>query len=65
MKQLIDTLGTVAGVAGIVICIGSGLMRVSGSYYVAGFELTTLFNAGVGMMVFACLAKLEAQSRPG
>lgn len=63
MKQLIDTLGTAAGVAGVLVCVGSGLMRMTGGYYLAGFELTTLFNAGVGMMVFACLAKLEAQSR--
>ena len=66
MQQLLTLSGHIAAVLGILLCVASGLARVSGSYHLAGYEATTLFMVGVGMMVFACLAKLQglsAQSR--
>ena len=66
MQQLLNLTGTVAGVFGALLCAAAGLTRFMGSYYLAGYEATTLFAAGTGIMVFACLVKLEillAQSR--
>lgn len=57
-KRLVLT-GSVSAVAGIAICAVSGLARVAGYYYVFGFQSTTLFNVGVGLMVFTCLLRLE------
>lgn len=59
MNKNIVFAGTATGVAGSVICGISGLARVAGYYYVLGFQSTTLFNVGVGLMVFACMIKLE------
>ena len=63
MSQLLTNAGTVAGVLGALICLVSGLARISGSFYFSNFEATTLFMVGVGLMVFGCLMKLEVLSR--
>ena len=60
MQQLLNLAGSIAGVLGILLCTVGGLARVSGQYHVGGFESTTLFMVGTGVMVFACLVKLEA-----
>jgi hypothetical protein len=60
MPKLLMSIGTIAGALGVLICAISGLARVSGFYYVASYQSTTLFSVGTGLMVFACLVKLEA-----
>ena len=62
MQQLLTLSGHIAAVLGILLCLASGLARVSGSYHLAGYEATTLFIVGTGLMVFACLAKLQKSS---
>ena len=54
--------GSITGILGALICFSAGLARISGFYYVAGYQSTTLFNVGVGMMVFACMVKLNTLS---
>ena len=62
MHKLLQYLGTASGLLGALICLVSGLTRVSGSFYLGGYAATTLFMAGIGLMVFACLLKLEVLS---
>ena len=59
MNKMIAYFGNVVALAGILLTIGAGLGRVTGHYYFAGFEMLTLFFGGVGLMVMACLAKLQ------
>lgn len=59
MKQILSYTGTLAGIAGVLLCATSGIARVLGEYYLSGYEATTLFSVGIGIMVFACLVKLE------
>ena len=54
MDGLLLLLGRAAGVAGMVLCIVAGFVRVSGVYYLGGFELATLLQAGVGAVVVGC-----------
>ena len=63
MQQLLTLSGHIAAVLGILLCAASGLARLSGSYHLAGYEATTLFMVGTGVMVFACVVKLEALSQ--
>jgi hypothetical protein len=56
-------MGQAAGLAGVLVCLVAGLGRLTGVYRLANFEATTLFMLGVGLMVFACLVKLELLSR--
>ena len=59
MNKNLVFLGSIAGIMGVVLCSLAGLARIAGYYYVLGYQSTTLFNVGVGVMVFACLLKLE------
>jgi hypothetical protein len=59
MQLLLNYSGNAAGIFGALLCALSGANRFLGSYYIGGFESTTLFSVGTGLMVFACLMKLE------
>lgn len=59
MNKVIDIIGNVVGVSGILVCLLAGVARISGSFYVIGFEAVTLFIGGISLMVAACLAKLH------
>ena len=59
MNKMIAYFGNGVGLAGVVLTIAAGIGRATGHYYFAGFEILTLFSGGVGLMVMACLAKLQ------
>lgn len=59
MKRLLQLGGDGAALLGVVVCLASGLARIAGGYYLLGFELMTLFTGGMGLMLAACLAKLQ------
>ncbi len=59
MNKLIEIVGNVVAVLGVLICLGSGVARLGESWYVAGFQTMVLFNVGIGLMVMGCLAKLH------
>ena len=61
--DLLKNLSTAAGIVGIVICVISGALRITGTYHMGGIEMMTLFNIGVAGMVLGCLLKLEILSR--
>ena len=62
MYKNLALAGSISGILGALICFTAGLARIAGYYYLAGYQSTTVFNVGVGMMVFACLVKLETLS---
>jgi hypothetical protein len=47
-----------AGVLAVAICLISGVVRLSGSYGLMDIPAGLAFQSGVGLMVFACMAKL-------
>lgn len=63
MLQALSLTGSISGAIGILLCAMSGITRVSGSFYLLGYEATTIFMVGTGMMVLACLLKLELLDR--
>ena len=62
MNQLMVFVSRAAGILGALLCLVAGVSRLMGSFYVANVEATTLFMVGTGLMVFACLLKLESIS---
>ena len=62
MQHFLNLTGSIAALLGILLCAVSGLARLYGLYHLAGYEATTIFSVGTGVMVFACLVKLEALS---
>ena len=64
MIKMVGVVGNVAAIVGILLAFGAGLVRVLGLYLVSGYTTMTLFQVGTGLMVLACLCKLETmQSR--
>ena len=64
MGDVIRLVGNVSAIVGILLAFGAGLARVLGLYLVSGYTTMTLFQVGTGLMVLACLCKLEVmQSR--
>ena len=60
MQQLIRWSANATAVLGMLCCVVAALSRLSGDYHVLGGpEATSVFTLGVGLMVFACLGKLE------
>lgn len=60
MRELSNLLGNIAAVLGILVCLVAGGARLAGFFYIFNYEALTLFIGGTGLMVFACLAKVEA-----
>ena len=60
MDKTFGIIGSVVGVIGILISLGAGVVRVTGGHWLFGFEAFTLFLGGIGVMMMACLAKLQA-----
>ena len=58
MEFLLLSLGRVAGIAGTLVCAIAGLARLAGAYWLGGFQVTTLLQAGVALMVLGCLCFL-------
>jgi membrane protein YdbS with pleckstrin-like domain len=59
MNNLIETLGNILAILGILLCLMIGVIRMSGTYLFFGHEPMTWFAGGVALMVMACLAKLH------
>ena len=59
MGKMLGIAGNVSAVVGILLAFGAGLARVLGLYLVSGYTTMTLFQVGTGLMVLACLYKLE------
>ena len=60
MSKTVETLGSVVGIIGVLMCLGAGVVRVTGGHWLFGFEAFTLFLGGIGVMMVACLLQVQA-----
>ncbi|MCB1767262.1 MAG: hypothetical protein KDJ22_14595 [Candidatus Competibacteraceae bacterium] len=58
METALLWIGRLAGAVGVVICLIAAGTRITGAFWVGGFQAGTLFLAGVAAMTFGCLALL-------
>ena len=63
MPKILQQIANLAAILGSLLCAVAGGARLVGSFHVANYEAMTLFNVGVGLMVFAVLVKLEVLLR--
>lgn len=63
MGKMVGVVGNVSAIMGILLAFGAGLARVLGLYLVSGYTTMTLFQVGTGLMVLACLCKLEVMQK--
>ena len=60
MNQLLRWTGRIAGLGGLLTCMAAVLVRASGSYVMANFQVGTILQAGMAAMILGCLAYLAA-----
>lgn len=60
MNSLLLLVGRLAGVAGMLLCIVAFGVRVTGTYFLGGFQLGTLLLTGIAVMVAGCFLLLLA-----
>ena len=58
MELLLLWIGRLSGLAGLVLCGWAVYSRLTGSYYAGGFQMGTLFQAGMTALLVACLCHL-------
>lgn len=61
METLLISTGRLAGLVGVVLCVIAGIagaVRLSGAYWLGGFQVITLLQAGIASMVLGCLCLL-------
>ena len=56
-------LGWLAGIVGVLLCIVGIGVRLSGAFWIGGFQVGTLLQAGVAALVFGCFCMLAYLTR--
>ena len=59
MERLVQLAGNVSAIIGLLMCLTAGAVRLLGDFHLSGYSAMTIFQAGTGLMVLGCLAKLE------
>ena len=59
MNRILELAGNITGWLGILLCLLSGGARITGMFYLAGFQAITLFMGGMALMLASCVLKLE------
>ena len=62
MANFLGLIGNIVTLLGILLFLVTGIARLGGNHYLIGYENMTLFTAGIGLMVLACLVKLHQLS---
>ena len=60
MNDLLLWLGRIAGAAGLAVCAAAALIRISGVYWMGGFQVGTLLLAGTALLIAGCFFLLLA-----
>ncbi|MEO7150112.1 MAG: hypothetical protein ABIX46_00140 [Burkholderiaceae bacterium] len=60
MNNLLLWIGRSAGLAGALVCVIAVLTRLSGTFWLAGLQVTTWLLAGMALMLGACLSYVAA-----
>ena len=58
MESLLLWVGRIAGVAGVALSIWAAANRLSGEYFVGGFQIGTILLGGITSMLVACICFL-------
>jgi hypothetical protein len=57
-NRILAVTSDVLGGLGVTACVVAGVARLAGVFYLLDAETLTVFQAGTGIMVAACLLKL-------
>ena len=62
MDRLMMLAGRVGGLLGLLLCTVAAGGRLAGLYWIGGFQLATLMQAGIAAMVAGCFLMLFAMN---
>ena len=60
MEILLLWIGRLAGLTGALLTVAAFGARAAGNYFPGGFQVGTLLQAGIAVMVLGCLAYLAS-----
>ena len=55
MNGFLRWIARIAGIVGVLLCATAVIVRLGGSYWLAGYQVGTLLLAGIAAMTLACL----------
>jgi hypothetical protein len=58
MNDAMLWIGRAAGVVGLLLCAVAVVARFAGQYFIAGYQVGTVLQAGTAGMIAGCLAFL-------
>lgn len=58
METSLLWIGRLAGVLGVLLCLIAIGARLTGAFWIAGFQAGTVLQAGMAAMLLGCLAHL-------
>jgi hypothetical protein len=61
--KMIKLIGDLLILSGVIVCAAPVIARITGRYYLFGFELTTVLLGGIALLLLACVARLELLTR--
>lgn len=61
MNDVLVLVGRLAGIAGALVCLVAGATRLLGNFYLMGFAVGTLLQAGMAGLLIGCFALLLAR----
>lgn len=65
MHNLLIWIARLAGILGVALIVVAGFARLSGAFWLAGFQIGTLLQAGMAAMLVACLGYLASLAERG
>jgi hypothetical protein len=63
MNELLTAGGRIAGSVGLLMCGVAVVWRMLGNYYLTGFDVGTLLQAGTSAVVIGCFLLLARPDR--
>ena len=67
MQVVLIWIARLTGIAGVLVMVLAVLVRLSGDYWLAGFQVGTILQAGMAVTLVACLgytAVLVERTKP-
>ena len=58
MSNMLLWIGRAAGVGGVLLCALAGVVRIGGQYWLGIFQVGTLLQVGIAVMIVGCLSFL-------
>lgn len=63
MNKQIENAAIAIAMLGVALTIGSGLARLLGMFHLGSFQVITIFNGGMGLMLIGIVGMLYTLKR--